>query len=122
MDLMSVVGKIAEQNTQSTELAAQMTGVEQNSDDNLVEAAMSGTFLAIVSAAVTLLVGIYVFAEISDTMPTPENAELANATSNVKSTTGSAFQLAAVAIIVLVAGLILSLVGGFGQSSQGGRR
>jgi hypothetical protein len=83
-------------------------------------AAMEGTFVRVVSSAVTLIIGIYVFAEISGTMPTPENSNLANATDAVLNTTGSAFQLGAVAVIVLVAALILSLVGGFGMN--GGRR
>lgn len=87
------------------------------------EAAITGTFNAMVAAAVTLIVGIYVFSQIASTMPTPENAALANATDTVKSTTGDAFTLGAVAVIVLVAALILSLIGsGFGGGGGGRRR
>jgi hypothetical protein len=94
--------------------------IERTDDEGRVEAAMTGTFNAVVAAAVTLIVGIYVFSQISSTMPTPENSELANATETVKSTTGNAFTLGAVAVIVLVAALILSLIGsGFGGG--GGR-
>lgn len=84
-------------------------------------AAIEATFVKMVSAAATLIVGIYVFAQISSTMPTPSNTELANATSTVKSTTGQAFTLGAVAVLVLVAAVILSLIGGFGRAS-GSRR
>jgi hypothetical protein len=94
---------------------------ERLGEDSQVYAAIEGTFTKVVSASVTLIVGIYVFAQISNTMPTPENESLANATSTVKSTTGQAFTLGAVAVIVLVASVILGLVGGFG-GRRGARR
>ena len=90
-------------------------------EESQVYAAIEGTFTKVVSGAVTLLVGIYIFAQISNTMPTPENPELANSTETVVSTTGSAFTLGATAIIVMVASVILGLVGGFG-GRRGGRR
>lgn len=90
-------------------------------EDSTAYAAIEQTFTRMVSAAVTLIIGIYVFAQISNTMPTPENAELANATNTVESTTGDAFTLGAVAIIVLVASVILGLVGGFGGRGRGRR-
>lgn len=99
--------------------------MEVTEDDSRIKAGITGTFNMVVAAAVTLIVGIYVFSQISSTMPTPQNAELANATSTVKSTTGNAFTLGAVAVIVLVAALILSLIGsGFGGGGGGmrGRR
>lgn len=92
---------------------------EELGEDSKVYAAIEGTFTRMVSASVTLIVGIYVFAQISSTMPTPSNNELANATSTVKATTGNAFTLGAVAIIVLVASVILGLVGGFGGRGRG---
>jgi len=94
---------------------------ERLGEDSQVYAAIERTFTKVVSASVTLIVGIYVFAQISNTMPTPENESLANATSTVKSTTGQAFTLGAVAVIVLVASVILGLVGGFG-GRRGARR
>jgi len=90
-------------------------------EDSQVYAAIEGTFTRMVSAAVTLIVGIYVFAQIGNTMPAPENPELANASDTVMSTTGNAFTLGAVAIIVLVASVILGLVGGFGGRGRGRR-
>lgn len=95
--------------------------LERTDDETRIEAAITGTFNAVVAAAVTLIVGLYVFSQISSTMPTPENTELANATDTVKSTTGDAFTLGAVAVIVLVASLILSMIGG-GFGGSGGRR
>ncbi|RYJ15016.1 hypothetical protein ELS19_14365 [Halogeometricum borinquense] len=94
---------------------------ERLGEDSQVYAAIEATFTRMVSAAVTLIVGIYVFAQISSTMPTPSNPELANSTNTVKSTTGNAFTLGSVAIIVLVASVILGLVGGFGGRGRGRR-
>lgn len=97
--------------------------LETTEETTRVRAAINGTFMAVVSGAVTLLIGIYVFSQISSTMPNPSNSALNKSTNTVLSTTGSAFQLGAVAIIVLVAVLILSLVsGGFGGGNEGGRR
>lgn len=88
--------------------------------DSVVRAGINQAFNMVVTAAVTLIVGIFVFSQISDTMPTPANNDLANATDTVESTTGDAFTLGAVAIIVLVASVILGLVSRFG--GNGGRR
>lgn len=76
-----------------------------------------------VAAAVTLLVGIYVFWRIEEVMPRPESAELANATNTTIATTAQAFELGAVAIVVLFASLILGLIvtGGIGGRRGGGR-
>lgn len=98
---------------------------ETSESPTVVEAALAATFNTIVAAAVTLLVGIFVFSEIADVMPTPANNELANASDTVQGTTGNAFTLGAVAIIVLVATLILGLIGsglGGGGGLGGGRR
>jgi hypothetical protein len=101
---------------------------DTTSESTVVETALAATFNTIVAAAVTLLVGIFVFAEIADVMPEPENNSLANASDTVQGTTGNAFTLGAVAIIVLVATLILGLIGsgfaggGGGGMGGGGRR
>lgn len=92
---------------------------DQTECDTQVTAAISGTFTGVVSGAVTLIIGIYVFATISSTMPTPSNPAMANASETVKATTGQAFTLAAVAIIVMVAALILALISGFGRGGGG---
>jgi len=94
---------------------------EELGEDSKIYAAIEATFTRMVSAAVTLIVGIYVFAQISSTMPTPENSELAQATNTTTATTGNAFTLGAVAILVMVASVILGLIGGFGRTSRGRR-
>lgn len=102
---------------------ARKTGVGTELDEkSRARAAIEETFLRVVSAAVTLIVGIFVFAQISSTMPQPDNSELSNATNTVESTTGDAFILGAVAVIVLVASLILALIGGFGRQGNGQAR
>lgn len=80
---------------------------------NTDAAGLEGTFTTLATGAVTLIVAIYIVAQISDVMPTPANADLASATNTTLSTAGSAFTLGAVALIVLVAAVILGLVGGF---------
>lgn len=66
----------------------------------------------IATAATTLLIGIFIFDQIADVMPTPEQNGLANATNTVITTSGNAFTLGGVAIIVLVATVMLFLIGG----------
>jgi|GEM_PF-6559310 uncharacterized membrane protein len=77
-------------------------------------AGFEGTFVGIATGAVTLIIAIYVFSQIVDVMPTPTNSDLANSTNTTIKTAGSAFNLGAVALIVLVAAMILALVAGFG--------
>jgi|AKVG01.1.fsa_nt_gi hypothetical protein len=75
----------------------------------------SSTFIRVTSAAVTLVVGVLVFDSILNAIP---DFDFAN-NSNVIDPTGavdvveSAFQLAPVAALVIIAGLILSQVAGF---------
>lgn len=89
-------------------------GITPDSDSALV----SATFRMIAVGAVTLIIAIYIVAQISDVMPTPGNDELAEATNTTVDTTGSAFTLGAVALIVLVAALILNLIGGIGGNGE----
>jgi len=65
-----------------------------------------------VTAAVTLIVGILVFNQVLDSLP--ETAGGINR-SVVTGTIESAFQLAPVVLIVLVAALILAQVSGFSR-------
>jgi hypothetical protein len=123
--LNAVVGSYARR--KGTALAARTAALLDETagatldEDSTAYAAIEATFTKMVSGAATLIVGIYVFAQISSTMPSPSNTELANATETVKSTTGNAFTLGAVAILVLVAAVILSLIGGFGRSGARAR-
>jgi hypothetical protein len=72
----------------------------------------SMTFNNMIRASVTLGVGVLIVGEIFNSLPTPDGA-LSNASDTVESTTGDAFELAPVVLIVIVAGLILGAVRGF---------
>jgi len=68
------------------------------------------SFQSMVTAAVTLIVGVLIFNEVQAALP--DTAGGVNSTP-VTSTIESAFQLAPVVLIVLVAALILAQVAGF---------
>jgi len=73
------------------------------------------TFNVIVASAVTLIVGVLIYNEVFAALPTSETGAISAA--NVSATIESAFQLAPVALIVVVAALVLAQVGGL----SGGR-
>jgi len=68
------------------------------------------SFQSMVTAAVTLIVGVLIFNEVQNALP--DTAGGVNSTP-VTNTIESAFQLAPVVLIVLVAALILAQVAGF---------
>jgi 4-hydroxybenzoate polyprenyltransferase len=68
------------------------------------------SFQSMVTAAVTLIVGVLIFNEVQAALPDTTGG--VNSTP-VTSTIESAFQLAPVVLIVLVAALILAQVAGF---------
>jgi hypothetical protein len=71
------------------------------------------SFNQMVTAAVTLIVGILIFNQVQTALPSTSGG--INETPIV-STIESAFDLAPVVLIVLIAGLILAQVGGFRRS------
>jgi len=73
------------------------------------------SFQSMVTAAVTLIVGILIFNEVESALPTFDYANNSGVVNPgpVVSTVESAFQLAPVVLIVLVAALILAQVAGF---------
>lgn len=78
--------------------------------------------MTVVGGASTLLIGLYLFDEIIGVMPTPEQEGLANATNTTIATTGQAFTLGGVALVVLMASVMLVLIsGGFGGGGRGGQ-
>jgi len=74
------------------------------------QADQMGSFNAMVTAAVTLIVGILIFNQVETALPDTTGG--INETPII-STIDSAFELAPVVLIVLVAALILAQVAGF---------
>jgi hypothetical protein len=77
------------------------------------QADQMASFNQMVTAAVTLIVGILIFNQVQTALPSTSGG--INETPIV-STIESAFDLAPVVLIVLIAGLILAQVGGFRRS------
>lgn len=95
--------------------ASATTGGEPADDDASLITRAHGqmvSFNRMVTAAVTLIVGVLVFNQILDALP--ETAGGINR-SGITDTISSAFELAPVVLIVLVAALVLAQVAGFRQ-------
>lgn len=75
------------------------------------KASQMGTFNSMVASAVTLIVGVLIFNSINGSLPSTTGG--INASTSVVPTIESAFQLAPIVLVVLVAALILAQVSGF---------
>ena len=68
-------------------------------------------FLSIVVAALILIIGVLIFAQVSTSIPTDDISSTANTTiNNIIAVSYDAFDLTTVALIVLAAVIILSVV------------
>ena len=67
---------------------------------------LTGLFSTLVGASVVITVGMYVFGQVSKSIGQQLNAT--NTTSDIYTTTNSAFQLASIAFVVLIAALVIS--------------
>lgn len=72
---------------------------------------MTSRFTLMVQAAVTLAVGVLIVGSIFDALPSVDGP-MANASIQVQQLTGTAFELAPIVLIVIVAALVLSIVRG----------
>ena len=73
-----------------------------------------GTVIAVVTIGIVAIIGILIYSQVNNSLPTPENTELANAQTNVTGGFGDAMQLVPVVLIVLVASLVIGVVQRFG--------
>jgi len=94
--------------------------LDLSTDDDGVPLAMSqdrgqvGTVIAVVTIGIVAIIGILIYSQVNNSLPTPSNTELANAQSNVTGGFGDAMQLVPVVLIVLVASLVIGVVQQFG--------
>lgn len=72
---------------------------------------MGGRFVMMIQAAVTLAVGVLVVGSIFNALPAADGP-MANASDQVERLTGTAFELAPIVLIVIVASLVLRIVRG----------
>jgi hypothetical protein len=70
---------------------------------------MIGQFNMMIQVAVTLAVGVLIVGQIFNSLPAVEGP-LGNASDQVQDLTGTAFELAPVVLIVVVAALVISVV------------
>jgi hypothetical protein len=69
---------------------------------------MSNQFTMMVQVAVTLAVGVLIVGEIFNALP--DSGALSNASTAVENQTGTAFELAPIVLIVVVASLVIGVV------------
>jgi len=72
--------------------------------------AQTSAVLTVVVLGVVLIVGTLIFSQIQQSLPSPNNAELDNASSNVTGGFADAMNLAPVILIVLIASVVLAIV------------
>jgi uncharacterized membrane protein YjgN (DUF898 family) len=73
-------------------------------------AAQVGTVITVVIIGVVALIGILIFAQVSDALPTIDNNQLDNSTTAVTDGFAGAMELIPVVLLVLVAALVIGVV------------
>jgi len=73
-------------------------------------AAQVGTVISVVVIGVVALIGILIFAQISDALPTIDNTELSNAQTGVTEGFANSMDLIPIVLLVLVAALVIGVV------------
>jgi len=91
---------------------------EVDDQPTIVHAAAAQAFNTLAVAAVTLMVVVFVVGMIDESMSIDSESEFYESYETVIGTTGDAFNLAAVALIVLVASVILWYVSNFGGNGN----
>lgn len=76
----------------------------------LHRAAQVGTVISVVVIGVVALVGILIFAQVNDSLPAIENADLDEASTSVTDGFAGAMELIPVVLLVLVAALVIGVV------------
>ncbi|MFW5905840.1 MAG: hypothetical protein ACOCUO_03255 [archaeon] len=114
MSVTTTIQEKAEISLGARDRVAEQYTKDVSTQPTKVHALAAGAFNTLAVAAVTLMVVVFVVGMIEDSMQLSDDNEFANASDTVVSTTGDAFNLAAVALIVLVASVILYYVGNFG--------
>lgn len=80
------------------------------SGGRLQRAAQVGTVISVVVIGVVALIGILIFAQVSESLPTISSTELSNAQTGVTDGFASAMELIPIVLLVLVAALVIGVV------------
>lgn len=84
-----------------------------------IRAASAASFRRVATMAVTLLVVIYIVAQLEGSFEVNDSSQFSGAYDTTVGLIGDTFTLMAITLIVAVAGLILYYVGGFGGGGGG---
>jgi len=76
----------------------------------LQRAAQAGTVISVVVIGVIALIGILIFAQVSDSLPAIDDPALQNASTGVTSGFANAMELIPIVLLVLVAALVIGVV------------
>jgi len=76
----------------------------------LRKAGQVGTVISVVVIGVVALVGVLIFAQVSESLPTIDNTELSNAQTSILDGFSGAVELIPVVMLVLVASLVIGVV------------
>lgn len=71
---------------------------------------ISGALLGFVVVGLVILLGILIYSEIQQSLPTPSNADLSNASSNATASFSDSMELAPLVVLVGVSAVILAVV------------
>jgi hypothetical protein len=74
------------------------------------KAAQTATVIAVVAAGVAGLIGIFIFAQVSDALPSITNSNLSSSKDSLVGGFGDAMELLPVVLIVLLAALVIGVV------------
>jgi len=129
MALSAMIGKVNGQMQAMLAMLLSMAGVAREkwaepraakipgNGGPIQRAAQAGTVISVVVIGVIALIGILIFAQIEQSLPAIDNAELANSSDSVTQGFGNAMELIPIVLLVLVAALVIGVV----QRMRGGR-
>lgn len=80
------------------------------SDTRMGRAMQTGTMITAVTLGLTIIIGILIYDQVQNALPTPTNTDLSNASDNTTSDFANAMELAPVVILVMIAALVLAVV------------
>ena len=76
----------------------------------LRKAGQVGTVISVVVIGVVALIGILIFAQVSEALPTLDNSALSTASTGVTDGFASAMELVPIVLLVLIAALVIGVV------------
>ena len=76
----------------------------------LRKAAQVGTIISVVIIGVVSLIGVLIFAQVSESLPAIDNTQLSDASTSVTDGFAGAMELIPVVLLVLVAALVIGVV------------